>query len=97
MQLGTVKLSTIPVEQPDLSKGARRLPEDTRNRRGKAEPARAPSATTTMAESQEVTHRAEVPASAVEGHMVAVEGMVVAGAINPDFEKRGEAICRELS
>jgi len=72
-------------------------PEDTLSPAVKAEPARVPSATKAMAESQGAIRHEEVPAlvaervveeqrveAAVEGTPV-VEGMVVAGAVNQSF------------
>lgn len=74
MQSGAGEFSTVRGGPPDLSREVRRLPEDTINPAAKAEPIRAPSATTTMAESLGVIRRAEALALAAED--------MVAGAVN---------------
>jgi len=84
--------STVPVEPPDLSREARRLPADTLHPEVKREPARVLSATKATAERPGVIRRGEAPASAVAEERAAVAvGTVVAGTVNrSDFNALGD-------
>jgi hypothetical protein len=75
-------LKTVPPQRPGLLKETITLLEDTPNLAVRAASARAPSATTTMADRKGVFRHAEVPASAAEEARVAA---VVAGIDHRGF------------
>jgi len=81
-------LKTVPARRPGLLKETITLLEDTLNTAVRAASARAPSATTTMADRQGAFHRAEAPASVAEGRRrMVVEDLTaaVAGIDNQSF------------
>src|SRR5208282_6384838 len=81
----TVEFTTVPAQPPGLSMGTSRRLEDTLNLTARAAFAPALTATTTMADRQGVSRRAEAPAwvaeqaMAVEGLMAAVAGVTDRG------------------
>ena len=68
-------LKTVPAQRPGLLKETITLLEDTLNPAVKAVRARAPSATTAMADKKGASHHAEVPASAAGAARVAAAGI----------------------
>jgi hypothetical protein len=75
-------LKTVPAQRPGLLKETITLLEDTLNPVVKAGRARAPSATTAMADKKGASHHAEVPASAA---VVAGAARVAAAGIDNRF------------
>ena len=90
-----MKLSTVLVEQPDLSKGARQPPEATPNLEVRAEPVPVPSATTIMAVRPGVIRPAEAPVSGVAHRVAAVEvsgeGVAAVAVAAKDSLKLGQS------
>src|SRR6266481_5319045 len=88
-------LKTVPAQQPGLLKETITLLEDTLNPAVRAAFARAPSATTTMADRKGAFRHAEAPASAAEERVAAVRvAEVVADTDNRSFV--GFLIHREI-
>ena len=82
-----MEITTVPAQQPGLLKETITLLGDTLNPAVRAVSARAPSATTTMADRKGAFRRAEVPASAAaEGRVAAVRvAAAVADTDNRSF------------
>src|SRR6266478_2116637 len=92
---GAAELKTVPAQQPGLLKETITLLEDTLNPAVRAAFARAPSATTTMADRKGAFRHAEAPASAAEERVAAVRvAEVVADTDNRSFV--GFLIHREI-